>query len=71
MPVARLHRFQPLLCEERQEGGQSEDSFHASSPWPLHAGYIGMMTLSITWMTPLSATISVLVTVAPSTITLP
>lgn len=33
--------------------------------------YLGMMTVSITWITPLSATMSVLVTLALSTITPP
>ena len=33
--------------------------------------YLGITTLSITWITPLSATMSVAVTLAPSTITPP
>lgn len=33
--------------------------------------YLGIRTVSMTWMTPLSATMSVLTTLAPSTLTLP
>ena len=63
-------RRAPTPARQRPAGADARPACARSAPG-LYLTYFGMMTVSITWITPLSATMSVAVTLALSTVTPP